>query len=340
MRNIIATWVCIDDKTNGTYFPSAKGNSADKTVQEIYWRCICTFFWTARFYNPNARLVLFSNQSQLPQVENVSVQELLEKLEVQFYSTPFEYVTPAGYYGEWRNQFYEFSIFNFISNHPDFNDRDRFVLLDSDCIFTKELQPMFELIDKKNCITYEIDYLVDKTINGNSRKDMKGIFEELLSCELDHFPVYHGGEFFASTIHLVKKLTDDFKIVWPQLLMRHAAGLPKLNEEAHVLSYLFLKNDIKGGDANAYIKRLWTDPSTYRNVIPTDSQLAIWHLPAEKRKGFRHFFLWLKTISFNLNAVSDSILQQRIRQTFLVPGIPISKLPYYATKTLVKKILG
>ncbi len=105
MKNIIGSWICIDDKKNATYFPSAKGNSSDSAVQQIYWRCICTFYWSARYHNPDAHLILFSNQSQLPHVNGTSVSDVLKKLGVLFYVTPFEYITPDGYFGKWRHQF-------------------------------------------------------------------------------------------------------------------------------------------------------------------------------------------------------------------------------------------
>lgn len=257
MKNIIATWICIDDKLNGTYFPSAKGNSSDSGVQQIYWRCVCTFYWSARYHNPDAHLVLFSNQGELPVVEGTNVSDVLKKLGVHFYITPFEYVTPDGYFNTWRNQFYEFSVFKFISKNKDFNDDDQFMLLDSDCIIKGDLSPLFQCLQKQKCITYLYNYAnVEYKINGNSRKDMKFIFEDLLGRQIPDFPAYYGGEFYASDIKAVKMLMEDFYIVWEQLLTRHSRGLEKLNEEAHVLSYLYYKNNTKGGHANDFIKRL------------------------------------------------------------------------------------
>src|SRR5689334_183563 len=107
-HDIIATWICVDTEANGTHFPSAGGNSADSKVQDIYWRCICCFYTMAKLSNPTARLVLFSNSTTLPVVEGTDIRLLLQKLNVEFYTTSFEYVTPEGYYKQWRNQFYEF----------------------------------------------------------------------------------------------------------------------------------------------------------------------------------------------------------------------------------------
>lgn len=340
MRNIIATWICIDEKKLSSHFPSAKGNSADVSVQKIYWRCVCTFFYTARYNNPDACLVLFSNNKQLPIVADIDISELLSKLDVHFYDTPFEFVTPLDYYCGWRNQFYEFSIFKFVSNHSDFHDEDNFLLLDSDCIIADNLSLVFKSIQKNGCITYVIDYDANQKINGISRRDMRFIFQELASKKILQFPAYHGGEFYASTIQMVKTMMADFYIVWPQLLKRNMMGLEKLNEEAHVLSYLFYKNGIDGGEANGFVKRLWTDPTNFRNVDINDAHLLVWHLPAEKRRGFKIFFYWLKSIGFDLTAVNRQTFQQRIQKTFLIPNIPMQNKPYYATKFLLKKIFG
>ncbi len=340
MDNIIATWVCVDTQGNGTHFPSAGGNSADTKVQDIYWRCICCFYTMARLNNPNAKLVLFSNSSVLPVVENTDVKEVLQKLNVIFYTTPFEYVTPEGYYNQWRNQFYEFSILKFISNHKDFNDGDRFLLLDSDCIITRDLSYMFDEITRNKCITYIIDYEVKHVINGNSRMDMQAAFSELSKQPVKEIPEYHAGEIFAATIQVVKRLINDFYPVWDQLLALHAAGLPKLTEEAHVLSYLFYKNGFTGGQANAYIKRLWTDPTTFRNITNEDSLLHIWHLPAEKRHGFKEFFEWLQKKNFDLRYLSPVQVKHRIQNTFMIPQIPLQRRPYFAGKYLYKKLFA
>jgi len=340
MKNIIATWICVDTEDNSTYFPSAKGKSSDSKVQNIYWRCICCFYTMARYYNPNATLALFSNTSAIPVVEGVDVKQLLQQLNVTFYVTPFEYVTPQGYYNKWRNQFYEFSIFKYISQHSDFSDSDNFLLLDSDCIVTTDLSSLFKEVTAEKCITYVIDYEVNHDINGNSRKSMQGVFSSLLNQKVEQIPQYHAGEFYATTIAVLKTLINDFYTVWKQLLALNEAGSDKLHEEAHTLSYLFYKNGFKGGQANKYIKRLWTDPTTFRNIEEGDENLAIWHLPAEKRHGFKDLFDWLHQKQFRLSSVSQKQLQQRLQNTFMIPSIPLQRRPFFAGKSLIKKMFA
>lgn len=341
MANILATWICIDDPENASYFPSSKGSSADVSVQLIYWRCVAVFMYTARKFNPAVRLACFSNVTEYPIIDNVDYRELFEKLGVEFYTTPFEYQTPAGYYGSWSNQFYEFSILKFISDHPAFSNEDAFILLDSDCVITKDARDIFSDVIKNECITYSIDwYGTNYKINGNSRTDMKSIFEKLQGFEMDYSPDYHAGEFLGATIASVKKIMDIFYPTWQLLLNYHNNNLPRLHEEAHVLSYLYHRCGYEGGQANTYIKRLWTDPSSYRNVENGDENYMIWHLPGEKRFGFDKMFRFLKKNNFDLQAFTVPQASKYMRQTFQIPSISYNKqFIYFIKKTVKGKLL-
>jgi hypothetical protein len=72
------------------------------------------------------------------------------------------------------------------------------------------------------------------------------------------------------------------------MLERHRAGQPKLNEEAHFLSYCYHKIG-NFGSLEGFIKRIWTSPH-YSNVQPDDANLPIWHLPSEKTGGIALIF--------------------------------------------------
>lgn len=339
MANILATWIYLDTKESGSYFPSSKGHSSDFNIQKIYWRCVATFFATARYYNPDVQLALFSNVSEYPQVDGVDIAAELKKLNVTCYTTPFEYLTPEGYFQNWRNQFYEFSIFRFIANNPAFADSDNFILLDSDCIIRGDLQPVFADVAAKQCITYIMYYPEDYVIHGISRRNMQEVFERLSGRTVPEVPHYHAGEFYASTVAMLKTIINDFYQVWPKLLQYHAQGRTKLNEEAHVLSYLYHHNGISGGDADKYVKRLWTNGSSYRNVEPADADLLIWHLPAEKRYGFKQLFDRLKKKQFALSTNEAGTLDKELRHLFKVPNVPLKYQVYYFIRKSAKKLL-
>ncbi len=243
--NILATWICLDTEENSSYFPSSKGFSSDFTVQQVYWKCLACSMFTARFYNPEIRLVVFSNTEELPVIDGVDFQALFQKLNVELHTTEFNYQTPEGYFNNWRNQFYEFSIFEYISNSPLFDESDKFCLIDSDCIISGSLEKIFlELLDNL-FLNYKINYTPEHVINGLSREDMRKVFQKLEGAEVNEFPEYYGGEFLATSISGIKEINRYFKILWPKLIQLHRRNEDRLNEEAHVLSYKFLNLKMK-----------------------------------------------------------------------------------------------
>lgn len=337
--NILATWVCIDTDDNASYFPSAKGLSSDKKIQDIYWKCLVDCLYTARVYNPDIRLAVFSNITALPAIENIDLNAVFKQLNIEFHSTPFKYQTPKGYYGNWRNQFYEFSIFEYIANNNSFKPEDNFCLTDSDCVITGSLDKLFSEIGKHELLSYRINYKEDHVINGLSRVDMKKAFENVDGGLIEKLPDYYAGEFYASSIKVVHEVNNIFQKVWPTLLQLHEKKELVLTEEAHVLSYIYYKLKLENDLGNAFIKRLWTDPTRYRNVIPEDRNLVIWHLPAHKRTGFNKLFNILSNKSFSTDAFTTSDLTRILSKIFTIPNLSFSNKIYYAVKKTAKVIL-
>lgn len=338
-KNILSSWICIDNDSNYSFFPSAGGKSTDKKIQNNYWKCLLVCLFSARIYNPSLRLVVFSNINILPIVDNVDFNLIFKKLDIEFYSTPFEFQTPNGYYGEWRNQFYEFSILKFIVSSSIFCEEDLFIMIDSDCVINNNLDDLYFDIDKYGSVNYEIDYEFNKKINGLSRLDLKDIYQKLNQTKLDFLPDYYGGEFFSAKVSEINKIMSSFLDLWPKLLMFHEQNLPVLNEEAHVLSYLYLKLGFNNNIANKYIKRLWTDPTTYRNIDKEDFNLPLWHLPAEKRFGFKYMFHFLSKYRFDTSIISPQKFAAKSKVLFSVSEIPLTRKIHFSLKYFIKKYI-
>lgn len=338
--NVLAVWICIDSPENATYFPSSKGMSSDKRIQALYYKCAAVCLHSARLYNPDLKLAFFTNKSELPIIDGVDFKSLFKSLNVQFYCTAFDYITPPNYSPMWRNQFYEFSIFKFISNCPDFSDDDNMVLIDCDCVITKRLEDLFADISLHQSIAYELDYNETVSINGNSRMDMKSIFSELSEKDIDKTPIYYAGEFFGATVKQVKEYSRLFRELWPKLLELNEKGQPRLQEEAHVLSYLYFVTNNENDFANKYIKRLWTHSSSYRNIRPKDENLHIWHLPKHKVVGFPKLFKLLKSKEFSLTFMSKESYHAMIKKLFTIPDLTLKNKFYFLVTTIAKRSLA
>ena len=114
-------------------------------------------------------------------------------------------------------------------------------------------------------------------------------YGEKEKAELVH---YYGGEFISLRGDVVARINEAYPALWNYNLERFAANQPKLNEEAHFLSVVATRLNIHNNIANQYVKRLWTYPK-YNTVEKGDEQLAVWHLPYEKKRGlyllYKHF---------------------------------------------------
>jgi hypothetical protein len=330
--NYICTWFCADEKGEESIFPQTGQKSSSASHQNIYWRCILVFFITSKRFNKEEKHLLFTNVSTVPVIDGIDVRKVLEELDVSIIHTSFKYKTPKGYYGRFQNQFYEFSILESIAEN-DMNLKDQYLVLDSDCIFLKPAAHLFKAAASQGFISFTDPVQPDFVINGLSRLDMKAIFEDLLGRKIDDIPEYHLGEFLLCSVANIKKIYSDFLELWPKLLERNAQQQPKFNEEAHTLSYLYYKNGLKESKSDKYMRRIWTNPLFYRDVRPSDTDLVIWHLPAEKTFGiaklYQHFLEQSDNYGFN---IPNDEYQTYVRHALGIPNLTVSlRTKYYLT---------
>ncbi len=345
--NHICTWLCADEKGEESIFPQTGQKSSSQNHQNIYWRCLILFYATSKRFNKEEKHLLFTNVKHLPHVDGKLIANILAELQVEVIFTDFKYKTPKGYFGMFQNQFYEFSILEYIAESKG-NSDDQYLVVDSDCIFLKPAKDMFTKASEKGFMSFEDDCTTELVIHGLSRKDMKLLYEDLLNKKIDEIPGYHLGEFLLGSVKNIQTIFAGFLELWPELIRRHNAGLPKFNEEAQTLSYLYYKNGFKANPARNVMKRLWTNPVFYRNVEPTDIDLVLWHLPSEKTYGLADLYneLILKSTNYGLQLNHDQYINM-VKQKLGIPYLSLSKkmkyyaLSYYrASKKRLKKYIS
>ena len=328
--NYICTWLCADEPGEESVFFQTGELSSSPKHQNIYWRCLLVFYITSKRFNKNEQHILFTNVRQLPIVDGHCISSLLEELNVQVIFTDFKYKTAKGYYKAFQNQFYEFSILEYISAN-NINDDDLYLILDSDCIFIKPVSNLFFEASKQGFISFEDEVSCDYTINGLSRNDLKALYQELLGKQILELPSYHLGEFLLSSVGNIKKFFADFEELWPWLTERYQAKKLKFNEEAHTLSFLYFKNGFRAHQNNIFMRRIWTNPLFYREVRKTDVDLAIWHLPAEKTFGIYRLYEYFMHQSKNFGfGMSHDRFIEIVHKAIGIPHLPLRmKIEYY-----------
>jgi hypothetical protein len=180
-------------------------------------------------------------------------------------------------------------------------------------------------------LSFEYECPSDESINGLSRVDMKVLYEELLKKKITEIPSYHLGEFFLASVKNINLIFSAFLELWPEMLRRNSLGLPKFNEEAQTLSYLYYINGFRSSSKKTLMKRIWTNPVFFRNVEKNDTKVAIWHLPAEKQFGLEDLYNILinKRQDFGF-ALTDGQYRSLAQSTLGVPHLPISmRAKYY-----------
>ena len=328
--NYICTWLCADVKGEESIYPQTGEKSSGQKHQNIYWRCLVLFYATSKRFNKTEKHLLFTNVNVLPVVDGKRVQTMLEEMGVEVIFTDFKYKTPKGYFDLFQNQFYEFSILEYITKNYLTED-DQFLILDSDCIFTRAADELFEEAKPAGFISFEDGCTTELVIHGLSRIDMKALYEDLSGKPVDVIPGYHLGEFFLASVKNINIIFQDFLKLWPELMRRYEAGLPKFNEEAQTLSYIYYQNNFLASPKTTFLKRIWTNPVFYRNVEETDVDVAIWHLPSEKTYGLAHLYEILIKQSPDYGfSLSDENYLGIVRTTLGIPYLTMAmRLEYY-----------
>ncbi len=329
--NYICTWLCADKKGDESIFFQSGYVSSSQKHQNIYWRCVLLFYVSSKRFNKQEKHLFFTNVPKLPVVDNIDVKSVLDSLGVEVIYTDFNYKTPKNYFGSFQNQFYEFSILEQISKNNK-QDLDNYLIVDSDCIFVKPAQHLFDAAAPQGFISFEDPVKPDYIINGLSRNDLKTIYQELLGTEIQEIPSYHLGEFLLCSVKNIKKIYADFEQLWPQLLDRNEKGLMKFNEEAHTLSYLYFKNGFRASNDASFMRRIWTNPVFYREVRKSDLALALWHLPSEKIFGIKTLYnlFFHKSPHFGLNINNQKYLEL-VQNAVSVPRLSFKmRLKYFA----------
>jgi hypothetical protein len=306
MVDFICTWIYLDSPEESSEYPQVGKRSHLADFQKVYWKCVAVFFALSTRHNPHRRHLLFSNKTwaEIPEIDGFDLRGFLKDKNVELITLPLKWQTPEGYFGKWRNQFYIFDILQFIESKwseasgPTDHPNTSFIILDSDCVINRPLDVLFAEIRQHGLLALPMPYGDKHNINGVTREDMRQIYTDLDGRDPGENPLYYGGEIFAATLPVIRKINTIAPGLWHHMMERHRTGRIKLNEEAHFLSYCYYK--IGGfGSLERFIKRIWTSPQ-YSNVQPEDINLPIWHLPSEKTGGIALIFRKLKIENWKL----------------------------------------
>ena len=251
-------------------------NVLDKTqIQqtEIYMQNIVVCFASLRKFNPSMKLQLITN-------EKVPIDKILRELKVEITYVPFTFDPPEIYGKRFRGCFYIFDAFLAMTESTLFIDPDILCMHSVDSQYFNSLEAAGELG------AMDLHFPPDKEVNGLSHSEAINIFSSISGKKLqENFHV--GGEAFYLPISLKEKFQNEVINYWKYAKLNSQVSF--LPTEEHILSVLLPK--FKHSKINHVVNRIWTSKS-YRKIEGGrfEKELPLWHLPAEKTRGFLRIY--------------------------------------------------
>lgn len=321
----IATWLYAEAPGEESVYPQVLGHGAPSSTQfqAVYWRCVAVFFASSARHDPGARRLLATNLEHVPAVDGHDLAAFLDRLGVEVVTLPYTFQPPEGYFGAWRNQFYVFDVLRHLARQLAADDVG--MLLDSDCVWARPSGRMAAMTRRHGALTYDLGLPADTDLHGLSPQTMADLYADL-GAPADAPPPYLGGELVAATGTVLGEIDGRDDALWAEMLRRHAAGLPKFNEEAQALSYLYHVLDVPYGTANPYLRRISTTLLKGDDARAPDLDLTVWHVPGEKRYGLRRLFAEALDPASAFWTLTGDAWRRHVGKQIGLPGRSLRKL--------------
>ncbi|HEX2075218.1 MAG TPA: hypothetical protein VHF92_15645 [Geodermatophilus sp.] len=279
---LLATWFHGDTTDLRGEYAQMRGDSTSPRHWQIYLDCIDLFLASARRWNAGLRLAVVLNPAAagaLPAVHRARWKAAGAVVLV----TENTHRPPAGFHGQWQNQFFVLDCLRVLADAAE--PGEPVVLADSDCLVTDDLAELDAAVRERGRLFYAVPFDPDVEVNGLTRRDLAALAGELHGTPPVPDLAYLGGEFLAFRADLLPGDLARLDEAFAWALERAAAGLPHPNEEAQLVSVTLGPELSRAALVGWAVRRVWTQPWTLRNAGPADRDVAIWHLPAEKRTG-------------------------------------------------------
>jgi len=279
---LLATWFHGDTAELRGEYAQMIGDSTSPKHWETYQNCVDLLLASARRWNADVRLAVVLN----PAAAEVLTEERRARWTASGATVLVAENThrvPPGFHGQWQNQFFVLDCLRALAGVAE--PRESVVLLDSDCLVTRPLDELDDVVQRHGRAFYPVAFPAEAVVNGLSRVDLATLAAELHGgCEESELP-YLGGEFFAFRADLLTEDLDRIDKAFAWTLDRAQAGLSRPNEEAQLITVVVAPGLSGEEFVEKTIRRIWTQPWQLRNADPADLDLAVWHVPAEKRTG-------------------------------------------------------
>lgn len=237
-----------------------------------YFRTMTVAFASLRRWHPDATLEFISN-AEPP----AAYQEHFDRMGVQVKIVPFGHRPPEGFARHFTASLYLLDALGSLS-------AEETLVVDPDVLCVRPMDLMLQQVNGK-VGALRMDFPDYEDINGITRVQA-GELHGALGEPADS-PEHFGGEAYVIPRRHLAAIMERSERAWALTLQRHSNGQMKFMTEEHILSYAVRGVPLQ--PLNDHVRRVWTT-HRYRRVNGKESSLTLWHLPAEKDRGFAALF--------------------------------------------------
>jgi len=260
---------------------------ADSTTTEMYLKNLMVSLASAKMLNPDDDVCLCTN-IDLPGDWNARFQKAgITVLKREFDS----FVLPDKF--QWSLAFYKMCVLNGLVKEGGY---DRYLLLDADTYTTHDYKDLWAEADK-GIVLYPLGHTYSHPDRDVIRRD----FERLCPEEAKVLPITHyGGEFVCGTKEALVRFMDVCLDLFAKASGNNFDVEATIGDESlWSIAAALLYKEIPVIPATPYIFRFWTEDFYLVSTVTVSNPVSIWHLPAEKDKGFiRMYNAYVKTGRF------------------------------------------
>lgn len=286
---VIATWFHADSNSYRGTYSQTLGDSTSLKHFEIYLRSIFVFFASIIRQNEKVKLKLFLNDVAFDILKNEFKKQLIEwKVELVVLRNTHKFYDQAN--TMWANQFFILDIIRFQSSL-----NEDFCLMDSDVICINKQVPKLKLIE--DVILYKLSNSPEEMFNGLSVSSLSSLGKTFGYEDTSREMSYYGGELIYVSKFSIKMFSRVLEDIYRKNRTNFEGKVVFATEEAHLISIASTQfRTLDAGD-NLIIKRIWTQPWTFRQIPKDWRYLTYLHLPAEKKTGL--FLIYEAVINKN-----------------------------------------
>lgn len=259
--------------TSGAQSPNSKSKNVEE-ASASYYRAIVVALASLRRWNPSVELELVSPGAPPPRI----LREL-DEIGAALRFVAFAHQPPVGFAKKFGASLY---LLDAISSDEHAGG---VAYVDPDVVCVRSLSNSLQFMPGPSAL--DIGTASHINVNGLTVQDAAAEATALFGSRQNYRFRHLGGEFLWLQGRARDEIRPLMEECWRYALERFESGNPHFVTEEHMLSAVATVYRVE--PAGGVIRRIWTT-GRVRTVTGEEESIPLWHLPAEKDRGFRPLY--------------------------------------------------